>query len=155
MTLQNFHLYIYGCDDFFLQKMPINFPIERFKIWIFPQIFTNAQGIHWLCAALKTLVAVFSLTARVRPKLLLWFSNSYMVTSGMDKKLKVFDIRVFKPLQSYFLPAGASCLSLSQRGLLSAATGDVVQVAVTLCMFLSAQWTCYRQPPPNTVHNLS
>jgi len=52
----------------------------------------------------------------------------YMVTSGMDKKLKVFDIRAFKPFQSYFLPAGASCLSLSQRGLLSAATGDIVQV---------------------------
>lgn len=52
----------------------------------------------------------------------------YMVTSGMDKKMKVYDIRSFKPLKSYFLPAGASCLSLSQRGLLSAATGDIVQV---------------------------
>lgn len=51
-----------------------------------------------------------------------------MVTSGMDKKMKVYDIRSFKPLKSYFLPAGASCLSLSQRGLLSAATGDIVQV---------------------------
>lgn len=58
-----------------------------------------------------------------------------MVTSGMDKKLKVFDIRAFRPTQSYFLPAGASCLSLSHRGLLSAATGDTVQVAITLCSF--------------------
>ncbi|KAK2851592.1 hypothetical protein Q5P01_007868 [Channa striata] len=55
-------------------------------------------------------------------------TGTYMVTSGMDKKLKVYDIRAFKPLNSYFLPAGASCLSLSQRGLLSAATGDIVQV---------------------------
>ncbi|XP_070695633.1 WD repeat-containing protein 46 [Pempheris klunzingeri] len=55
-------------------------------------------------------------------------TGTYMVTSGMDKKLKVFDIRTFKPLKSYFLPAGASCLSLSQRGLLSAATGDIVQL---------------------------
>ncbi|XP_071384661.1 WD repeat-containing protein 46 [Centroberyx affinis] len=55
-------------------------------------------------------------------------TGTYMVTSGMDKKLKVYDIRAFKPLQSYFLPAGASSLSLSQRGLLSAATGDIVQV---------------------------
>ncbi|XP_010893550.1 WD repeat-containing protein 46 [Esox lucius] len=55
-------------------------------------------------------------------------TGTYMVTSGMDKKLKVYDIRSYKPLQSYFLPAGASCLALSQRGLLSAATGDVVQV---------------------------
>uniref|UniRef100_A0A8C8HSK0 WD repeat-containing protein 46 n=1 Tax=Oncorhynchus tshawytscha TaxID=74940 RepID=A0A8C8HSK0_ONCTS len=55
-------------------------------------------------------------------------TGTYMVTSGMDKKLKVYDIRAYRPLQSYFLPAGASCLSLSQRGLLSAATGDIVQV---------------------------
>ncbi|XP_068585834.1 WD repeat-containing protein 46 [Cebidichthys violaceus] len=55
-------------------------------------------------------------------------TGTYMVTSGMDKKLKVYDLRAFKPLKSYFLPAGASCLSLSQRGLLAAATGDIVQV---------------------------
>lgn len=54
----------------------------------------------------------------------------YMVTSGLDRKLKVYDIRAFKPLRSYFLPAGASCLSLSHRGLLSAATGDIVQVGI-------------------------
>uniref|UniRef100_A0A667YEZ5 WD repeat-containing protein 46 n=1 Tax=Myripristis murdjan TaxID=586833 RepID=A0A667YEZ5_9TELE len=58
-------------------------------------------------------------------------TGTYMVTSGMDKKLKVYDIRAFKPLQSYFLPAGASCLSLSHKGLLSAATGDIVQVSVS------------------------
>ncbi|KAK5863777.1 hypothetical protein PBY51_000782 [Eleginops maclovinus] len=60
-------------------------------------------------------------------------TGTYMVTSGMDKKLKVYDIRAFKPLKSYFLPAGASCLSLSQRGLLSAATGDIVQVYRDVC----------------------
>uniref|UniRef100_A0A4W6G4T1 WD repeat-containing protein 46 n=1 Tax=Lates calcarifer TaxID=8187 RepID=A0A4W6G4T1_LATCA len=57
-------------------------------------------------------------------------TGTYMVTSGMDKKVKVYDIRTFKPLKSYFLPAGASCLSLSHRGLLSAATGDIVQVII-------------------------
>ncbi|KAF4070619.1 hypothetical protein AMELA_G00287540 [Ameiurus melas] len=55
-------------------------------------------------------------------------TGMYMVTSGLDRRLKVYDIRAFKPLHKYFLPAGASCLSLSQKGLLSAATGDVVQV---------------------------
>lgn len=65
------------------------------------------------------------------------FFDRYMVTSGMDKKLKVYDVRTFKPLKSYFLSAGAACLSLSQRGLLSAATGDVVQVIrATLCTFI-------------------
>ncbi|XP_043087965.1 WD repeat-containing protein 46 [Puntigrus tetrazona] len=55
-------------------------------------------------------------------------TGTYMVTSGLDRKLKVYDIRAFKPLHSCFQPAGASCLSLSQRGLLSVATGDIVQV---------------------------
>lgn len=68
---------------------------------------------------------------------LFFLFDRYMVTSGMDKKLKVYDVRTFKPLKSYFLPAGAACLSLSQRGLLSAATGDVVQVIrSTLCTFI-------------------
>ncbi|XP_039530578.1 WD repeat-containing protein 46 [Pimephales promelas] len=60
-------------------------------------------------------------------------TGMHMVTSGLDRKLKVYDIRAFKPLHSCFLPAGASCLSLSQKGLLSAATGDVVQVYKNAC----------------------
>ncbi|MBN3308772.1 WDR46 protein, partial [Amia calva] len=55
-------------------------------------------------------------------------TGTYMVTSGLDRKLKVFDIRALRPLQSYSLPAGATCLSMSQRGLLSACAGDTVQV---------------------------
>ncbi|XP_016344613.1 WD repeat-containing protein 46-like [Sinocyclocheilus anshuiensis] len=69
----------------------------------------------------------FLLATAVRQQVLL-AKCRYMVTSGLDRKLKVYDIRAFKPLHSCFLPAGASCLSLSQRGLLSAATGDIVQV---------------------------
>ncbi|KAG9333800.1 hypothetical protein JZ751_010079 [Albula glossodonta] len=60
-------------------------------------------------------------------------TGTYMVTSGLDKRLKVFDIRAFRPLHSYFLPAGASCLSLSQRGLLCASTGNIVQVYQDVC----------------------
>ncbi|XP_035239110.1 WD repeat-containing protein 46 [Anguilla anguilla] len=60
-------------------------------------------------------------------------TGTYMVTSGLDRKLKVFDIRTFQPLKSYFLPAGASCLSLSQRGLLCASTGNIVQVYQDVC----------------------
>ena len=63
-----------------------------------------------------------------------------MVTSGLDKKLKVYDIRFFKPLQSYFLPAGASCLSISQKGLLAAATGDIVQVTYPYTHVHSSCW---------------
>lgn len=87
------------------------------------------QGGHVSQATLY-LQAGTNLTCTSTKTQLLLFCGfySYMVTSGMDKKLKVYDVRAFKPLKSYFIPAGASCLSLSQRGLLSAATGDVVQV---------------------------
>uniref|UniRef100_A0A4W5MRP3 WD repeat domain 46 n=1 Tax=Hucho hucho TaxID=62062 RepID=A0A4W5MRP3_9TELE len=66
-------------------------------------------------------------------------TGTYMVTSGMDKRLKVYDIRSYRPLLSYFLPVGASCLSLSQRGLLSAATGDIVQVIHCMTMAYRAK----------------
>lgn len=81
------------------------------------------SGVGVSCTSLNVHQRAIYNTCRLSP-------GRYMVTSGMDKKLKVYDIRTFKPLKSYFLPAGASCLSLSQRGLLSAATGDIVQVII-------------------------
>ncbi|XP_065419988.1 WD repeat-containing protein 46 isoform X2 [Chrysemys picta bellii] len=55
-------------------------------------------------------------------------SGTYMATSGLDRKLRVYDLRAYQPLQSLVLPVGAGHLSFSQRGLLAAACGDVVQV---------------------------
>ncbi|TFJ97062.1 WD repeat-containing protein 46 [Platysternon megacephalum] len=55
-------------------------------------------------------------------------SGTYMATSGLDRKLRVYDLRAYQPLQSLVLPVGAGHLSFSQRGMLAAACGDVVQV---------------------------
>ncbi|XP_006001024.1 WD repeat-containing protein 46 [Latimeria chalumnae] len=55
-------------------------------------------------------------------------TGTYMATSGLDKKLNLFDIRSYRPLQSFVIPAGASHLSFSQRSLLAAGCGNVVQV---------------------------
>ncbi|XP_028657602.1 WD repeat-containing protein 46 [Erpetoichthys calabaricus] len=55
-------------------------------------------------------------------------TGTYMVTSGLDRKLKVFDVRTFQALKSYVLPAGSSSLSISQRGLLACGSGNTVQV---------------------------
>uniref|UniRef100_A0A674JSY8 WD repeat-containing protein 46 n=1 Tax=Terrapene triunguis TaxID=2587831 RepID=A0A674JSY8_9SAUR len=55
-------------------------------------------------------------------------SGTYMATSGLDRKLRVYDLRAYQPLQSLVLPVGAGHLSFSQRGLLAAACGDVVQL---------------------------
>ncbi|XP_053577859.1 WD repeat-containing protein 46 [Bombina bombina] len=55
-------------------------------------------------------------------------TGMYMATSGVDRKLSIFDIRTFRPLTSCLLPLGAGALCYSQRGLLAAGTGDIVQV---------------------------
>ncbi len=52
----------------------------------------------------------------------------YMATSGVDRKLKIWDLRTYKELRCYKLGAGPGHLSFSQRGLLAAGIGNVVEV---------------------------
>lgn len=55
--------------------------------------------------------------------------HRYMATSGLDHQLKIFDLRgTFQPLSSRTLPQGAGHLAFSQRGLLVAGMGDVVNI---------------------------
>lgn len=52
-----------------------------------------------------------------------------MATSGLDHQLKLFDLRgTFQPLSTRTLPQGAGHLAFSQRGLLAAGMGDVVNI---------------------------
>ncbi|XP_054832539.1 WD repeat-containing protein 46 [Eublepharis macularius] len=55
-------------------------------------------------------------------------SGSYMATSGLDRKLHIYDLRTYQRLHSLLLPIGAGHLDFSQRGLLGAACQEVVQV---------------------------
>ncbi|XP_067403071.1 WD repeat-containing protein 46 [Emydura macquarii macquarii] len=55
-------------------------------------------------------------------------SGMYMATSGLDRKLRVYDLRTYQPLHALVLPVGAGHLAFSHRGLLGAACGNVVQV---------------------------
>ncbi|XP_030053076.1 WD repeat-containing protein 46 [Microcaecilia unicolor] len=55
-------------------------------------------------------------------------TGTYMITSGLDRKLNVYDVRSYGLLHSYVIPFGASHLSFSQRSLLAAGCGDTVQV---------------------------
>ena len=52
----------------------------------------------------------------------------YMVTSGMDKQLKVWDVRTFRPVQEYFTDRPAASVDISQRGLIAAGFGPHVQI---------------------------
>ncbi|XP_006202189.1 WD repeat-containing protein 46 [Vicugna pacos] len=56
-------------------------------------------------------------------------TGMHMATSGVDHQLKIFDLRgTFQPLSARTLPQGAGHLAFSQRGLLAAGMGDVVNV---------------------------
>ena len=51
-----------------------------------------------------------------------------MLTSGMDSRLKVWDVRNFKMLHSYFTRRPAVSLDISQRGLVGMGRGREVEV---------------------------
>ncbi|KAJ2379159.1 putative U3 small nucleolar RNA-associated protein 7 [Coemansia sp. RSA 2607] len=55
-------------------------------------------------------------------------SGTYMATSGLDGRVKVWDIRNFKPLHDYKTKQPAQALDISQRGLLAAGWGPHVSV---------------------------
>uniref|UniRef100_A0A8C6FYL8 WD repeat-containing protein 46 n=1 Tax=Moschus moschiferus TaxID=68415 RepID=A0A8C6FYL8_MOSMO len=56
-------------------------------------------------------------------------TGTHMATSGLDHQLKLFDMRgMFQPLSTRTLPQGAGHLAFSQRGLLAAGMGDVVNI---------------------------
>ncbi|XP_018413613.1 PREDICTED: WD repeat-containing protein 46 [Nanorana parkeri] len=55
-------------------------------------------------------------------------TGMYMATSGLDRKLTIYDLRTYKPLTSCRIPLGAGSLCYSQKGLLAATTGNVVQI---------------------------
>ncbi|KAM3910604.1 WD repeat-containing protein 46 [Leptodactylus fuscus] len=55
-------------------------------------------------------------------------TGMYMASSGTDRKLTIFDLRTYRPLTSCILPIGAGSLCHSQRGLLAAGVGNIVQV---------------------------
>lgn len=55
-----------------------------------------------------------------------------MATSGVDAKLKIWDLRTFRPLNEFRTSSmGAGNLAFSQKNLLAANYRDVVEVRIT------------------------
>ncbi|KAG1473206.1 hypothetical protein G6F56_001090 [Rhizopus delemar] len=52
----------------------------------------------------------------------------YMATAGADGQLKIWDIRNYGVLQEYYTPRAATCLDISDTGLLSVGINTTVQV---------------------------
>lgn len=55
-------------------------------------------------------------------------SGNYLVTTGTDSKMRVWDLRNYKQLFEYFNPLIASNITISQRGLLAVSYGNIVEV---------------------------
>ncbi|CAG9463140.1 unnamed protein product [Pedinophyceae sp. YPF-701] len=55
-------------------------------------------------------------------------SGRYMVTAGADSLVKVWDVRTYREVHSYFSHAPVDCVDVSQRGMLAIGWGRKVQV---------------------------
>ncbi|PIK54086.1 putative WD repeat-containing protein 46 isoform X2 [Apostichopus japonicus] len=72
--------------------------------------------------------------------------DRYMATSGIDRTIKIYDLRTYKPLQSYRVAHGANELRFSQRGLLAGASNNIVEIFKDSCTIA--------QDKPYMVHRL-
>ncbi len=55
-------------------------------------------------------------------------TGNYMITSGLDHLLNIWDLRTYKQLKSIKLPAGASSLAFSQKNLIAASLRNEIVV---------------------------
>ena len=63
-------------------------------------------------------------------------TGTYLATAGVDRSLKIWDVRQFKCLQDYRIPSGASDLAFSGTGMLAASMGGgdgVVEIYKDAC----------------------
>lgn len=77
----------------------------------------------------------------------------YMCTSGIDRTMKIWDLRTYKMLQSYKIGMGAAQLAFSQKDLIAASKGNIVEVYKDCCQeAVSAPYMS--QTMPSSVYGL-
>ncbi|VDK70691.1 unnamed protein product [Onchocerca ochengi] len=54
--------------------------------------------------------------------------NNYMATTGLDRKLRIWDVRNYKQLYAYTLPFGLAEVSFSQRYAVACSVGNQIQI---------------------------
>ena len=62
-----------------------------------------------------------------------------MATTGLDGRMKMWDVRTYKQLQDYSTYTPASSLSISQRGLLAVGYGPHIEVRM-INIYLLLLW---------------
>lgn len=61
--------------------------------------------------------------------------GNYMVTTGNDGLMKIWDLRTYKKLYDYWTPKQAKSLDLSQRNLLAVSNGNMLMVILLILFF--------------------
>lgn len=87
----------------------------------------NGTVTLWAPSMQTPLVKLLSCRGPVR-SLAIDRSGNYMAVAGSDRSVKIWDIRNFKTLESYYSPTPASSLDISDTGLLAVGWGPHVQV---------------------------
>ncbi|GFT44934.1 WD repeat-containing protein 46 [Nephila pilipes] len=80
----------------------------------------------------KALVKIFCQPAAIK-SVAIDNRGLYMAVAGLDRSMKIYDVRTYKCLQSYKFRSSAGFLDFSQRGLLSVGMGNVVEVYKDCC----------------------
>ncbi|KAF2090131.1 BING4CT-domain-containing protein [Saccharata proteae CBS 121410] len=87
----------------------------------------NGQVSLWSPNSTEPLVKLLAHRGPVR-SLAMDREGRYMVSAGQDLKMSVWDIRMFKEVNNYFLRQPASSISISDRGLTAVGWGTQVSV---------------------------
>jgi len=62
--------------------------------------------------------------------------GKYLVTTGTDSQMKVWDVRTYQPIHEYWNPMPATKVSISQKGLLAVGWSNQIQVKFKLLEFI-------------------
>lgn len=88
---------------------------------------TNGTITLWTPSMPEPAVKVLSARGPVRA-ISVNRDGRYMVAAGADKSVKIWDLRTYKELESYYSPTPASSVSISDTGLVAVGWGPHVQV---------------------------
>jgi len=81
-------------------------------------------------------------------------TGRYMATSGTDKSVRVWDIRMYRPLHTYNVPAPVSWMDISQRGLLAIGYTRQVQVWKDALAYKATAPYLNHENKPGMLHDL-
>jgi len=88
---------------------------------------SNGQVTLWSPNMSTSLVKIFTHNAALR-SIAVDGTGHYMVTAALDGQVRVWDLRAYRQLHSYFSIRPASAMDISQTGLLAVGCGPHVQV---------------------------